>query len=258
MPTRTEKWPAGTPCWADLSVPDLDAAKQFYAAVLGWDVVDMGERFGHYHLAHLPNGDAAGIGPLMAEGQPSAWTLYFASDDVDATAARITANGGTLMFDPMPVPEDASMGRMMMAVDPTGAVFGVWQATGYIGSSIYNEPGGLTWDDLRSPDPSAARSFYDAVFGFTHEPVDGVQDGTDYMTFHSGGDPLGGMGDLMGIDQPPHWAVYFGVADADAALSAVTAAGGAVIAPAFETPYGRMACVADPAGAMFWIVDTPS
>ena len=30
-------WPAGAPAWADLVVPDLDAARAFYAAVLGWE-----------------------------------------------------------------------------------------------------------------------------------------------------------------------------------------------------------------------------
>ncbi|MGH3923304.1 MAG: VOC family protein, partial [Pseudonocardiaceae bacterium] len=48
MPTRTNPWPTGTPCWVDLSVPDLAAAKEFYGAVFGWSFVDSGAEFGHY------------------------------------------------------------------------------------------------------------------------------------------------------------------------------------------------------------------
>jgi predicted enzyme related to lactoylglutathione lyase len=35
MSTRNEPWPAGTPCWVDLSVRDREAAQQFYSALLG-------------------------------------------------------------------------------------------------------------------------------------------------------------------------------------------------------------------------------
>ena len=53
---------------------------------------------------------------------------------------------------------------------------------------------------------------------------------------------------------PAHWVVYFSVAETDAAVTAAEAGGGTVIAPAFDTPYGRMAGITDPAGAMFWVV----
>ena len=81
MPTRDTPWPAGTPCWADLSVPDLPKAVEFYSAVLGWSLVNSGEEFGNYHIAQVNGQAAAGVGPVMAEGQPSFWTLYIASDD---------------------------------------------------------------------------------------------------------------------------------------------------------------------------------
>ena len=55
-------------------------------------------------------------------------------------------------------------------------------------------------------------------------------------------------------DAPLGWSVYFTVADADATIAAVEAAGGAVVIPAEDTPYGRLAAVTDPTGAMFKIV----
>ena len=53
---------------------------------------------------------------------------------------------------------------------------------------------------------------------------------------------------------PAHWSVYFAVADADATLAKIVALGGSVVVPAEDTPYGRLATVADPTGAMFKIV----
>ncbi|MGH3782163.1 MAG: VOC family protein [Pseudonocardiaceae bacterium] len=253
MPTRSQPWPAGTPCWIDLSVPsaDLGAAKEFYSAVFGWSFLDLGPDFGHYQICQVDGHAAAAIGPLMAEGQTSAWRTYLASDYVDGTAKSIAANGGTLLAEPMDVP---GAGRMCVALDPAGAVFGVWQAAGSIGIQIYNEPGALVWNDARQPDPDAARNFYTEVFGYHYQPVQGAP--PDYTTFDLGGDPLGGMGWMMSAPAgtPAHWLMYFSVADADAAVAAATAGGGSVLGGPDDTPYGRMALLTDPNGAVFAVM----
>src|SRR4051794_9305815 len=162
MSTRTDPWPAGTPCWVDLAVPDVEAAVAFYADVVGWTFVDTGPDYGGYLIAQVdgraaagirpgvpggqpagrtgyPGRAAAGIGPVMQEGQPAAWTVYLASDDVDATAKLIGEHGGSIFAGPMDI---AGNGRMLVAADPTGGVFGVWQQTGMIGSAVVDEPGG--------------------------------------------------------------------------------------------------------------------
>ena len=193
MPIRTSRWPAGTPCWVDLAVPDVPGALRFYTAVLGWSFVDTGPELGNYQIAQVRGHAAAGIGPLMQEGQPSAWTIYLASDDADATAKAIAEHGGRVLVEPMEIP---GTGRMVIAVDPTGAAFGVWQATEMIGAGVYNEPGSLVWEDARLPDPAAAKRFYADVFGYTYRAVEGAP--ADYETFGTGGDPFGGMGGLMG------------------------------------------------------------
>ncbi|CAA9303779.1 MAG: hypothetical protein AVDCRST_MAG61-1172 [uncultured Friedmanniella sp.] len=125
-----------------------------------------------------------------------------------------------------------------------------------IGASVVNEPGSLVWEDLRSTDPDTARSFYGALFGYEYEALEMA--GPDYTTFQLPTEPhvLGGMGGLMGLPDgtPSHWLVYFATADVDAAVSAAQGAGGTVLAPAFDTPYGRMACLADPDGATFMVM----
>jgi predicted enzyme related to lactoylglutathione lyase len=254
MSLRTSPWPAGVPCWADLSVLDVPAATAFYSAVLGWSFTEPDEEFGGYVLGFVKGAAAAGIGPQQQPGASAAWTLYMASDDADATARSVKDAGGRLLLEPGDV---GPLARMFLAADPTGAAFGVWQARSHIGAGVANEAGGLCWEDLRSADPDAARAFYSTVFGYTYEGLEAA--GPDYALFFSrrGEAPLGGMGGLMRAPAgtPSHWVVYFGVDDVPAAVQRAGEAGGTVLAPPFETPYGHMAAVTDPAGAVFWISD---
>jgi uncharacterized protein len=50
---------------------------------------------------------------------------------------------------------------------------------------------------------------------------------------------------------PAHWSVYWHVDDVDATVARVEALGGSVTMRPETTPYGRLAVVADPAGAQF-------
>ena len=102
MSTRTSPWPAGVPCWADLTTPDVAAAKAFYADVVGWSYQDTDAEYGGYTIAEARGAAAAGIGPLPPDGA-TAWTLYLASDDADATAAAVPQQGGTVLLPPRDV-----------------------------------------------------------------------------------------------------------------------------------------------------------
>jgi hypothetical protein len=254
MTIRDTAWPAGTPCWADLTAPDVAAARDFYGAVLGWSFTETGEEYGGYVMAEIDGSAVAGIGPQQ-DGSPNAWTLYLASDDVDATAEAVTAAGGAVLA---PAFDVGDMGRMIVAADPSGAAFGVWQAVRHVGAERVNEPGALTWEDLRSTDPEPARAFYAGGFGYREEAVEGAPD--DYRLFAlPGGEGLGGIGGMMGQDGlPSHWLVYFGVSDVDSAVTAAESHGGRALAPAFDSPYGRMAALSDPAGAVFRVVGVPA
>jgi uncharacterized protein len=246
MPSRETPWPTGTPCWADAAVPDVPAAVAFYGAVVGWEFSDLGEQYGHYSIAEVEGRGAAAIGPVEHPSQPAAWTVYLATDDADATVEAVREHGGAVVVPPMEIPEQ---GRMAVVRDPTGGVVGLWEAGSMIGAEVYNEPGGLLWEDARLTDPEAGQRFYAEVFGYTFDAVPGAPD--DYATFSVRGEIAGGMGGMMGAPEgtPSHWLPYFMVADVDAAIAAAEAGGGTVLMAPQDTAFGRMGIITDPFGA---------
>lgn len=50
---------------------------------------------------------------------------------------------------------------------------------------------------------------------------------------------------------PGSWAIYFGSADVDASVAKAVELGATVTHPAEDTPYGRLAALTDPTGAVF-------
>jgi predicted enzyme related to lactoylglutathione lyase len=237
---------------------DREASWAFYADVLGWQFVDSGPEMGHYGMASVGGLMVAGIGtpPDPAAAPPPAWTTYLATNDVDKTCEAITANGGMIAVPAMDV---GGSGRMALAADPTGALFGVWQALDFIGAQRVNEPGAMVWNQAMSRDPARAREFYAAVFGYQYTAMEGV----DFSTINGDGPGntiggIGGMDESFPAEVPAHWDTYFMVADADAAVARATAAGGRVQVPPFDTPFGRMGAITDPQGATLWIMQDTS
>lgn len=109
------------------------------------------------------------------------------------------------------------------------------------------------WVELATDDPAAARDFYSQLFGWDVTVSDDPQYGGYAMA------RLGDAeGDVAGItakmmpEAPTAWSLYIETDDAAALGDAVLAAGGSVIAPAFDVgEMGRMAVFADPTGAVF-------
>jgi uncharacterized protein len=253
MVTRDTVWPGGTPCWVDLGVDDIDKARAFYSGLFGWDIQPGPPEAGGYAIALLRGRPAAGIGPKMGPAEtPTVWTTYLAADSADDTAAKVKTAGGQLLTDLMDVMD---AGRMAIAADPAGAVFGIWQGRAHTGAGIANEPGSLCWNENMSRDFDGSKAFYHAVFGYDYDDMsDG---GFSYATLKLGDDIVGGIGGLpadVPAGVPAHWSAYFAVADTDAALQTVTGLGGSVVRPAWDSPYGRMATVSDDQGAAFSVI----
>ena len=59
-------------------------------------------------------------------------------------------------------------------------------------------------------------------------------------------------------DFRPQWMVYFGVKNADDAVATVKKQGGKAMSKVDDSPFGRLAAVADAQGALFKIVEVPA
>ncbi|KUL33973.1 glyoxalase [Streptomyces sp. NRRL F-4489] len=255
MPEVTTPYAPGTPCWVDLAAPDQQAALDFYAGVLGWTGEIGPPEMGGYAVCRLGGKPVAGIMAAVAMGDqpapPTVWTTYLACADADAARGSVESAGGTVL---MPVTDVMSLGRMFIAADPTGAVFGVWQAVDFPGAGVANEPGALIWNELNTTDRSAASAFYRAALGIESTAMEGAE---HYDALQVNGRPVGGMQPMpehLPADTPSHWLTYFAVADADAAVDRVRAAGGNTIMEPFDMIAGRMAVVTDPQGAVFALI----
>lgn len=243
----------GTPCWVSLIVHGLSTTQKFYAELFGWEFGPGPQQLGPYVRALIDGQEVAGIGQLPPERHlPVAWTTYLATDDADVTAEAIRSCGGTVAVGPLDAGE---AGRLAIASDPSGAVFGIWQAAAHLGTALARVPGTPVWNELVTRETSTVAKFYQAVFGYDAEAV--VSADFDYQTLHLNGRPvasLRGVGRALPRDRGPHWMTYFEVADTDVATARVVDLGGQVLQPPRDGSNGRVATVADPEGAAFTIV----
>jgi predicted enzyme related to lactoylglutathione lyase len=251
MPER-DGYAPGTPSWVDLATPDLDDAKRFYRELFGWEATDAGdpEQTGGYAMFTCGGRVVAGVGPVTQEGQWSAWTTYFATDDADALAERVKAAGGTALVEPMDVMQ---AGRMALFAHPAAGFFGAWQAGEHKGAQLVNEPVSLAWNTLVTRDREGATKLLESAFGLRAAEQDFGGGPTTILMLGEDGvaglmDPVPGMPESV----PAFWGVTFAVTDADATLArAVQLGANETVAPIDMAGVGRLAGVADPWGAQF-------
>ncbi len=239
----------GAPCWYELSTSDVAAAQSFYTNVIGWQIGDSGTPGMDYHVAKVDDTMVAGM--TQGEGQPTAWMIYFAVDDADATFAAATAAGATAIVPPADIPDT---GRFAILLDPQGAAFGILQPLpgGQGGAFDQTRMGTGNWHEIITADPEAALKFYGDLFGWnvTRSMPMGPM---TYHIFASNGTDIGGAFAMPGA--PNQWKPYFGVPSAKAALTAVSASGGTVQHGPDEVPGGAWTVqIRDPQGAMLALV----
>lgn len=111
-------------CWNELATPDTAKAGDFYTTVFGWE--KNVQQLGPFTYTTFMNDDrpAGGMykpGPEMGNVPPH-WLVYFAVDDCDAKAQKVTQLGGKVFAPPMDIP---NTGRFAVVQDPQGAAFGI-------------------------------------------------------------------------------------------------------------------------------------
>lgn len=279
----------GVPCWVDAMLPDLAAGKRFYGELFGWTFGASEPRYGHYTQAFHNGRNVAALAPKTDGRMPTVWNIYFAVQDTAATAARIRAAGGRLISEPTRI---GDFGVMVTAVDPGGAVFGLWQAGSHPGFEEHGTPGSYGWTELRTRDPECADAFYRAVFGYgtvspgkgsdgrsgegpgegpgeesgegSGEGSEGRSGGADVVLWVERGAPAepgraigsrAAMGDRFPAEMPAHFLTCFVVADCDEAARTAHELGGRLLNGPEATPYGRFAVLVDNQGALFAVVE---
>jgi uncharacterized protein len=254
--TATESKPTyapGTPSWVELGTPDLPASIRFYSELFGWQPEDMGEAMGHYTMMNQDGKPVAAIAPLMSPQQPTAWSTYIATTNAAETAKKVAEAGGQVIAPPMQV---ADSGTMAVFMDPTGGAFGVWQPDKFTGAELVNKPNSLSWNELSTRDLPAAKAFYTKVFPWTAH-VNAMPDGSEYVEWQIDGKSIGGgmaMNAQIPAQVPPHWLVYFAVANTDNTVKRAQELGAKLMMPAMDIPQGRFAVVTDPQGATFAVI----
>ncbi len=241
----------GVPCWVDVSSRDVPATIAFYTGLFNWDSFEP-PGGGGYTMFLQAGKPVCAAGPLMDPNAPEAWTTYISVTDADAAAAAVKDAGGSILAGPFDVMD---VGRMGVFMDDGGAVFSVWQPGAHTGAAIVNEPNSLTWNELASSDIDKSKTFYGRVFGWTAETNE--MGGMSYTEFKVDGRSIAGMmalGPMHPPGTPPHWLVYFAVADTDATVARTAELGGKALGPPIDLPIGRFAVLADPRNAVFAVI----
>lgn len=255
---KSDSHQPGAFCFVESGSTGIESSIRFYEGVFGWEADQRALPHGGTYVRFLMRGGSvAGMYAVEAGddmmGVPSHWLSYVAVVDARVTLDKAVALGATAFGDVVEVPGLVTVAEFS---DPAGAVCGLWQPGTHIGARYVAEPGALTWNDLSTPDPIAAASFYCRLFDWTLDTVE--LPSSSYHVFRSGDSLRGGMmgTSANGADQPS-WRAHIGVADLDAATTKVIELGGHIDDDAIQVPgMGRRAIVNDPAGISFMLIET--
>jgi hypothetical protein len=240
--------------WYELTTTDAQAAKAFYADVIGWGLRDASMPGAAYTLFTAGEDPVAGLMALPAEarkmGALPLWTGYVGVDDVDAATDRLKRLGGAVYVPPTDVPD---VSRFSVVADPQAATLALvkWLNPGQQPPTAPTSPGHVGWHALSAVNWEKAFAFYGELFGWQKVDADVVGIST-YQLFSAAGQTIGSMSTKPPAAPMPFWLYYFNVGDIDAAVERVKAGGGKILEGPVEAPGDkRIARCTDPQGAMF-------
>ncbi|WP_353898318.1 VOC family protein [Micromonospora harpali] len=221
-----------------LATPDLDAARAFYADLLGWT----------YAAPAGPHPARAGATAAYAGGTPAAeleqaaaparWWTVLAAGDVEAVRAAAGRAGARFDGDDVH--------------DPLGGSFRLRAGADLVAPG----PGRPSWYEYMTTAPADADRFHADALGLRASTPPGAPDDS-YALLLAAGRPVAGRlalpPPLAGL-LPTGWMVYFAVADPDDVAGRVQGLGGRLLVPPRDVATGRVAALADPAGAVFTVI----
>jgi predicted enzyme related to lactoylglutathione lyase len=253
----------GSHIWYELMTPDPDGATAFYGAVVpGWTVGQpIGGDQDYRIIGRSDGGSAGGVLALTEDmrqhGARPVWLGYIGADDVDATARQVEAKGGKLLMPAFDIPQ----GRIAMVTDPQGNPFYIMKPIPPAGqedrqSDVFSpdQPQRVSWNELSTADPVAARTFYGELFGWTSDDFMPMGEYGEYRFFDHGSLRIGAVSGMM-PDGHPGWRYYIRVPSISKAVEAVKAGGGTITLEPMEVPGGDTIVIGnDPQGAEFALV----
>lgn len=166
--------PHGSHIWYELLTTDAEQATAFYESVVpGWKVgPPLSEHLGYREINIAGDGHAGGMMELneqmiAGEAKP-VWLGYVGVDDVDASIAQLEAKGGTVHLPAFDIP---GVGRIAMVTDPQGNAFYLMRGAIEAASDAFSteKQAHVNWNELSTADPTAARTFYGELFGWTSD-----------------------------------------------------------------------------------------
>jgi len=243
--------------WYELTTTDVEAAKAFYAEVVGWGTRDASMPGAAYTLFTAGGASVSGLMSLPEDarklGFRPGWLGYIGVNDVDAAAERIKQLGGAVHVPPKDIP---NISRFSIAVDPQMATIALfkWLDPRQEQPAELSTLGRVGWHELLAADWEKAWAFYGELFGWQKVDADTGAMGT-YQLFSADGQTIGGMFNKPAAVPLPFWLYYFNVGDIDAAVKRVKAGGGQILDDPMEVPGDRwiVQCT-DPQGAIFALV----
>lgn len=244
--------------WYELMTTDVAGAKEFYRKAVGWDSAPW-EGASAVPSYHLWTNGGTPLGGLMdlpeqarAGGAPPSWTAYISTPDVDGTIARGKTLNGSVLVEPVDLPD---VGRFAILSDPQGAMFAVYTPSAEPHPEADPAVGQVSWHELATTDTRAAFAFYQNLFGWENQSEMDMGPMGVYLMYGRGGRMYGGIYNKPAeMPGPPSWLLYVLVDDVNASVPRITEAGGTLLNGPMEVPGGDLiAQFLDPQGAAFAI-----
>lgn len=247
-------------CWAELLAKDIQRSSQFYLNLFGWNQdsmpLNLEENYFFFQLGAVSIAGGMQLSEkMLANKVPAQWYPYILVQDIHETVKSAVALGATVMKD---VSDVTTRGKMAVLLDPTGAVFNLWQATGESSGYVVskNTVGQVGWYELVTQDTDKAGKFYTELFNWSLRNIK-LYPGRVYNTFLQQNKSIAGMlSPRSGDKGDSRWNIYFVIKNIQDFIRRAQELGAVVCYdPLTVRDVGTFSMLRDPDGTFFSVIE---